>query len=98
KRAAVPDERNAAQRVLALKPFIPANFPDADLAQALADLDPPTRLTAAQRSALARLLTPVTPERTQARDLANFPAGRLPITYAPGFIATNTRSSDVQPA
>jgi len=97
KRDVVPDERNSAQRVLALKPFIPANFPDADLAQMLSPLDPPTRLTAAQRSALARLLKPVTPERTQAREIANFPNGRLPITYVSGFIASKTRSTDVDP-
>jgi len=98
KRVVVPDERNAAQRVLALKPFIPANFPDGDDAQTLSQLDPPTRLTAAQRSALARLLKPVTPERTQAREIANFPNGRLPITFAPGgFISSKTRSGDVHP-
>src|SRR5438046_785023 len=60
KREPVPEERNAAQRVLALKPFIPTNFPDADLVKvlSLSDLDPPTRLTAEQRSALAKLLRP----------------------------------------
>jgi hypothetical protein len=98
KREVVPDERNSAQRVLALKPFIPANFPDGDDAQTLSKLDPPIRLTAAQRSALARLLKPVTPERTQAREIANFPNGRLPISYARGFIAAASRSPDVQPA
>src|SRR5262245_37837803 len=97
KREQVPDELNSAQRVLALKPFIPANFPDADLEKTLTNLDPPTRLTAAQRSALAQVLKPVTPERTQAREIANFPNGRLPITYVPGFIASRTRSTDVDP-
>ena len=43
--------------------------------EALSDLDPPTRLTVAQQSALSRLLRPVTPERVQARELANFPNG-----------------------
>jgi hypothetical protein len=97
KRQPVPDERNSAQRVLALKPFIPANFPDADLTKALANLDPPARLTAAQRLALAGLLKPVTPERAQAREIADFPNGRLPITYASGFISAKTRCGDVQP-
>lgn len=96
KREPVPEERNAATRVLALQPFIPPTFPDPDLVKILSGLDPPTRLTAEQRSALAKSLRSVTPERTQARELANFPAGRLPITYAPGFIASKTRSPDVE--
>src|SRR6516165_1876529 len=97
KREVIPDERNAAQRVLALKPFIPANFPESDVTEQLSKLDPPTRFNAPQRSALTRLLKPVTPERTQAREIANFPNGRLPIAYAPGFIASKTRSTDVPP-
>src|SRR5438874_6343739 len=45
KREPVPDERNAAQHVLALRPFIPSDFPDNDLLKILwlGDLDPPTR-------------------------------------------------------
>jgi hypothetical protein len=97
KREVVPDEHNSAQRVLALKSFIPASFPDSDVTEQLSKLDPPSRLNATQRAALTRLLKAVTPERTQAREIANFPNGRLPITYAPGFIASKTRTTDVPP-
>jgi hypothetical protein len=96
-RAELPDDRNAALRILALKPKLPANYPDNDTDQAFKDLAPPARLTAPQRVALAKLLAPVAGLLPEARGLADLPAGRFPLSLTPSFIGAKIYSQEARP-
>jgi hypothetical protein len=94
RRAAVPDDQNAALRVLAAQRLLPAGWPTwpADEGGAL-DLNfdavlAPVQLSPPQTRALAAVLTAAQPALAEARRLSDLPAGRYPITYSEDFIST----------
>src|SRR5689334_22782902 len=95
-RAVVPDDRNAAPRILALLAKLPANYPNYDLEKSLDELDPPARLSAPQRADLAQLLAPVATLLPEARALADLPQGRFPLTLTPSFIAARIQSTEAR--
>jgi hypothetical protein len=94
RRAAVPDDRNAALRVLAVTARLPANYPNPDLDQALGDPTPTARLTEPQRAALAQLLAPVAALLPEARALAQMPAGRFPLAFGPVVMPTKLHAHE----
>ncbi len=95
-RAELPDDRNAALRILALRAKLPADFPNADLDQSLESLTPNVRLTGPQHAALAGLLTPVAGLRAEARTLADTPNGRFPLELQPSVIAAVIKSTEAR--
>ena len=89
-RIAIADDQNAALAVLTLVKRLPAGGQLVGFEPG--DTPPNVALSAAQRKPLDDGLTPVAEFRKPVRDLAEFSAGRFPITYSPDFIGTLTHS------
>jgi hypothetical protein len=96
KRAVVPEDRNAAVRVMAACKSIPKNWLTDALDRELEDLKPEKQLNPQQIALLEAELNRLRPALAEARKLPAYPAGRYPIT--PGRNPLKTNLDDMQRA
>jgi hypothetical protein len=103
-RAVVPEAKNSALVIVAIKPMMPAKWPawDAEtspddpkkegkrtaLQTSFAELESPRQLNAEQIEAIRAELKRAAKPLTEARKLSELPDGRYPILYAENFIGT----------
>src|SRR5947209_6439220 len=98
-RAELPNDQNAALRILATvaklpKYYLKFGFKNDRDALAPDVLAPPARLDGPQRAALAELLPSVAPLLPEGRALADNPAGRFPLSsLRPLFLSPNSDCS-----
>ncbi|HWG47677.1 MAG TPA: hypothetical protein VN688_33240 [Gemmataceae bacterium] len=92
-RAVIPEEKNSAEKILAIKPLLPAEDAKDEakrtaLEASLANLDLQRQLNEEQVEALRAKLKRAATALAKARKLVDMPEGRYPLAYAADFIST----------
>jgi hypothetical protein len=95
KRKDLPDEQNAAIRVLAARKLLPDHWLS-DAETMIDDLPPEVQLNAKQTAHLREDLRQAADALTEARKLAGLPEGRYPITYTPDYASTTLLCLDAR--
>jgi hypothetical protein len=88
KRAVIPDEENAALRVLEARSWLPRNWPPQEFGDAWQDHPPQALLDDDQASLLRAEMGETVGALAEARRLKDLRRGRYPLTYGENFLGT----------